>query len=164
MSKKTAQSTGTQVTGNKGDYKTLVPMAELEAERRDIEAQYPDPMASPEATVKVLIVRLRKEHTACPYNCKDKVICEQAGHEKVPTGKGFRHINVVYSGINSALKKLYPSQKPQDITEALEKAHKIGIIPQKGRPPSLSLEWRPKAENSGDEAIKALGLNPADYS
>jgi hypothetical protein len=72
--------------------------------------------------------------------------------------EGYKGIHSVYSGFNSAFKKYFEGENPVDVTNRLAMEGKIIIRPVKGGVMLYLPEEAPASRDTGDEALKKMGI------
>ncbi len=95
---------------------------------------------------------------------KEKLTVEEFVHLAIRSLRmgDFKGIHSVYSGFNEAFKK-YFGQDPVQATNRLAEEKKIEIRPIKGGV-LLYLPGEAPSQSRGDEALKKMGLSPAEKS
>jgi hypothetical protein len=76
----------------------------------------------------------------------------------------YKGIHAVYSGLNNAMKTVFPGCNPVAITDHLGKTGKIVVIPRKGGVMLYLPEDAPKVDTGGGKLLEAMGVQGAKFA
>jgi hypothetical protein len=92
-------------------------------------------------------------------------LAENFVRKAILAGRGnYKGLHCVYSGLNSAMKKVWPGCNPIAITNALASSGKFILIPRKGGPMIYLPEDAPSATNTGGDKLLAKLGNLGEFA